>query len=349
MSTMSQPFGTHSRLHLETLEDRLVPSTMAGDYLDGTWRYDSNAGWAHISSLRANFLDVDDAGNVYALYFTGPSAGLWRWSAATASWGKLSDLLPEELQVNSGGVLYGDFGSIGTWRWSPTAGWAKLTAFSPTFLAVSDSDAFFGAFTNGSPGTWRWTPTAGWSLLSSSLAAVLRTDSAGDFVGYFMAGGKQSTWRWNPSSGWAHLDDAVLVQLEVSENGTIFEYRRDTGIWRAAPGATTFSRIQSSDSSKFGGFAPLPDGSLYVIQQVGTDLHYSGWYWTPSVGGLGLLRIISNVDSLTLPVIGKDGDLFFRDFDNGTGHWSLQEPYDLLSALNPRILGSQKWAAGPGA
>jgi hypothetical protein len=55
---------------------------MAGVYADGTWRYDTTAGWTHISDRQASILDVDDAGNVVGRF----TDGVWRWTAATASW-----------------------------------------------------------------------------------------------------------------------------------------------------------------------------------------------------------------------------------------------------------------------
>src|SRR5262249_50909249 len=112
-----------NRLELETLEDRNVPSTMAADYTDGLWRWDSTAGCGHISGGHATRLDVDDAGDVYGQF----SNGIWRWSASTLGWQKLSDLQATTFQVTAGGVFYGDFGATGLWRWS-FAGWQKLSS-----------------------------------------------------------------------------------------------------------------------------------------------------------------------------------------------------------------------------
>jgi hypothetical protein len=336
---MAQPFGNHPRPHLEPLEDRLMPSTMAGTYTDGTWRYDTAVGWSHISNLRSSFLDVDDAGNVYALYSSGnPTDGVWRWNAATASWAKLSNLLVDSFQVTADGVLYGDFGAQGVWRWS-NSGWMKLSGLNPQGIAVSDSDAFFGAFNTGTQGTWRWTVSTGWSLLTGSLPSQVLADDAGNFIGLYTASGQQGTWRWSPSSGWARLSTAAPYVDDVSDNGTIFEYRSGSGIWRCAPGASSFSRIDSASTASFFGMLALPDGSLYVDRTLtgGTE---GGYYWTPSLGGLGFFKIIADTTNISLPAVGKDSDLFFADGTagaSGTGHWSLQEPYDLLSNSRPFI------------
>src|SRR5262245_2513030 len=122
------------RPSLETLEDRLVPSTVAGNFADGVWRFDTSTGWAHISNLQATRLDVDDAGDVYGKF----SDGLWRWSAATASWAKLSSLAVDQFQVTAGGVLYGDFQSSSVWRWAPSTGWMKLSSLDVGLMTVSD-------------------------------------------------------------------------------------------------------------------------------------------------------------------------------------------------------------------
>jgi hypothetical protein len=333
---MSQPFCQHSRLHLESLEDRLVPSTVAGSYADGVWRYDTGpAGWSHISNLQATQLDVDDAGDVYGTF----SDGLWRWQAATASWAHLSNLSVQQFQVTAAGVLYGDFGSQGVWRWSD-AGWMTLSDLKPTQMAVSDSDTFFGCFTTGSAGTWRWSPSAGWSLLSSSVAAVAETDTAGNFVGLYTAAGQLGTWRWNPTAGWTRLSRTGGMAIAVSANGTIYENRGFSGIWRAAAGATSFTQIEFVDTNTVV-MTALPDGGLYEDSRY---LPFPGWYWN---GGIGRVKIIADSSELDTPVIGKDGDLFYRDLNpsgGGTEYWSLQVAYHLVAGntQRPNILVSQR-------
>jgi hypothetical protein len=335
---MAQPLGTHSRLHLETLEDRLVPSTMAGVYGDGTWRYDTTAGWAHISNLQANFLDVDDAGDVYASFQDRkPTDGLWRWSASTANWQKLSNLNVQQMQLTASGIFYGDF-EDGLWRWDPSAGWMKLTALRSTLMAVSDSDAFFGRYDTGSVGTWRWTPAAGWFLLTSSIPNEPQTDAAGNFYGVYTGAGQKGTWRWSPTSGWARLSSDTPFSLAVSQQGAIYECRLNTGIWYAAPGTTSFTQIDSNP--QIANLFALPDGTLYAQQlYLGT----TGWHWSPHLLGHGFVKILySPLDNSFTPVIGKDGDLFFQDTLNFvTGHWSLTSAYHPLGKF-PVYLASQR-------
>jgi hypothetical protein len=346
IQTMTRPLCDSrptSRPQLETLEDRLVPSTMAADYADGVWRYDTTAGWAHISNLQASLLDVDDAGDVYGAF----SSGLWRWSAATASWSHPSSLMVNQFQVTASGILYGDFVGSGLWRWDPSSnGWAHLSDLHPsTFpgIAVSDSDAFFGYFSTGSVGTWRWTPTAGWSLLTAYQPAQFQTDTAGDFVGDFTAAGVAGTWRWSPTAGWARLSTTAPISIAVSANGAIFEDRGTNGLWRAAPGATSVTQIDSTSAAFL---TALPDGSLFAKRYVSGD--YSGWYWNSSEPGFGLFRFLPSIDSVAERGIGKDGDLFFRDATvnaDGTGYFSSQSPYHLLTGLNiqqPTLLVSQR-------
>jgi hypothetical protein len=349
--TPSRP-KQYPRPVLETLEDRLVPSTVAGSYPDGTWRYDTTVGWSHISTLKATILDVDDAGDVYGKYANSmASDGLWRWDAATMSWAKLSSLTVSDFQVTAGGVLYGNFGSVGTWRWSPTSGWAMLSANHPSLFAVSDSDAFFGRFDSaGSVGTWRWTPTTGWSLLTTNRPDQLRTDSAGEMVGVFSAfipAGQQGTWRWNPTSGWARLDSVVASHLAVSSNGAIYEDRGSGGLWYTKPGAMSPTQIGTASENVFEMVA-LPDGSVVLDRQLGGAGAFNAWYWNPSLQGIGFVQIIAGTDTLTIDsyVVGKDGDVFTMEFAGtgaaGTGYWSLSSAYHLIGTEFPNPLASQR-------
>jgi hypothetical protein len=329
---------------LEALEDRLVPSTVAGSYADGVWRFDTTAGWAHISTRQTTLLDVDDAGDVYGQF----SDGIWRWSAATASWAHPSSLTTDAFQVTAGGIFYGDFGNNGVWRWNPaTNSWAQLSNFNVSGITVSDSDAFFGTFDTGAVGSWRWTPTAGWSLLTANLPIEIKTDAAGDFVGLFDGAGVSGTWRWSPTAGWARPSTTTPASIAVSANGAIFEFRGINGIWRAAPGAISFTQIDTNDAIAATLMA-LPDGSLYAERRVLGDAHWTGWYWSASLPAIGVVKFLPNVDNILVQALGKDGDLFFKDGTigaSGTGYFSALSAYHLLGGLNtqtPSFLASQR-------
>jgi hypothetical protein len=346
ISTMTRPRFDSHRPTLETLEDRLVPSTVAGSYADGVWRFDTSAGWTHISNFKAVQLKVDDAGDVYGSFPN--KGGLWRWSASSASWMKLSSLNVQQFQVTATGVLYGDFNSNGVWRWDPSIGWMKLSDFDVGGITVSVSDAFFGEFQQaGVQGLWRWTPTAGWSLLTGNRPDTLKTDDAGEFVGVFetfIAAGQVGTWRWNPSTGWARLSTATPITLAVSSNGAIFENRSPDGIWRVAPGANSFTQINPATTT-FELITALSDGGLVAL-----GLNASGtpeetiWYWNPNLQGLGFITIINDATNIVPDGVGKDGDQFFDSGIHGTGYWSLQSPYHLLAGntQDPGFLASQR-------
>jgi hypothetical protein len=341
---MAQPFGDRSRPYLETLEDRLVPSTVAVSYPDGTWRYDTTAGWSHISNLRPVGLDVDDAGNVFAQYAYGAlTDGIWRWSAATASWAKLTSL-PGAFNVTSGGVLYGGFGSSGTWRWSPTTGWALLSNLPPADFTVSDSDAFFGYY-YGSAGTWRWTLASGWQRLTSSTGYAPRSDAAGDFFGIYSAAGQQGTWRWSPTAGWARLSTIDAISIVVSASGAVYEKRGANGVWYAAPGAASVTQIDSTRALDYD-LTVLPDGSLFISRDdslfINRDdgVRYNAYYWSPRLAGLGVFKLFQSDNLFSYPSVGKDGELFFGDHTpgaTGLGLWSPTSPYHLLGGPSERL------------
>jgi hypothetical protein len=331
------------RPHLEQLEDRLVPSTMAGTFVYGVYRYDTSTGWSHISPRRALALDVDDAGDVYAKF----TDGLWRWSAATSSWAQLSGLAVDTFKVTASGVLYGDFGSQGVWRWDPSNnGWRKLSDLDASSIAVSDSDAFFASFnTPGAQGVWRWTPGAGWSWLTISRPSRLLTDAAGDMILAFQSNLVPSlagTWRWNPTLGWARLSTSAPYFIAVSANGAIFENRVTDGMWYAAPGAGSFTRIGTAAADDV--MCALPDGSLYIDRFDTASNRHRGYYWNAALPPvLGYIILIDNSNNSSDPVIGKDGDLFFEATD-GIAYWSRLTPCQTLSGndLPPHFIASQR-------
>jgi hypothetical protein len=330
---------------LETLEDRLMPSTMAGVYADGTWRFDTIAGWAHITAGKATKLDVDDAGNVFAVYSSGEATdGVWRWNASMGVWAKLSDFATTRLQVTAGGVLYGDFSGFGggvwpggVWRWSPTTGWSQITNLAPSLFTVSDNDTFFGGFLGSSiPGVWRWTPTDGWSLLHGGLPSQVASDANGSLFEVFSVTAlRGTTTRWTPTTGFTTLTgipSSGLIgapRIAVSADGTIFEIPPGGGLWRAAPGATSFTQIGSPSGAIM---VALPDGSLFI----------GGAYWNPNIG---FITIIPAANTISQAAVGKDGDLFFIDSSSGaggTGYWSLQSSYNLVGPQVPTLIASQR-------
>jgi hypothetical protein len=325
-----------NRLELETLEDRNVPSTVAADYTDGLWRWDSTLGWGHLSAGHASRLDVDDAGDVYGQF----GNGIWRWSASTFGWQKLSDLQATDFQVTAGGVFYGDFGSIGVWRWS-FDGWQKITPNDVHAFSVSDSDAFFGSFGGFVQGTWRWTPLAGWSKLGNSEADKLKTDQAGDMYGVYsspnIAASQVGTWRWTPADGWARLSTAVPLDLAVSNIGAVYE-KRAGAIWYLPSDADPafFAKLTASSANTT--MTALPDGTLVYTAFDAVAGTYRTFYRNPDTGGF--LKIDVSL-GLAPVAVGKDDDVFFAF--NGLSQWSASMSLTQLGAA-PIIgaVGSQR-------
>jgi hypothetical protein len=315
---MSGKHSPNRRLELEILEERVVPSTMIASYPGGVWRYDTSAGWSHISNqIPTGPLLADGSGDVYSKF----SDGFWRWDATTVSWMKLSTLTADLYQPTDGGVLYASFGNNGVWRWS--AGWQQLTALTVGSFAVSNSDAFFGGFSTGVPGTWRWSPTTNWSLLSQAVPDTLRGDDDGVVAVYSGGPGSHvSTWRWSLSAGWSFLPPAPAQSfgISVSADGAIFEDRVAAGIWHAAPGAIALTQISTSNTQSFSRLVALPDGNLFLILDngPGADPAYSGWFWNASTGW----SKISGASDITTIGFDKDSDVFFSRLDPGTWMWS---------------------------
>jgi hypothetical protein len=328
---------TRSRPTLEQLEDRTVPSTIAGSYTDGVWRWDSSAGWAHLTNMQATILHVDDAGDVYGQY----TDGLWRWGASTG-WAHLESTsgmgTAKDFQVTSSGVLYADFGTSGIWRWS-FDGWQKISNLAVTSFAVSRSDAFFGRFDVGVVGLWRWTPTSGWGVLTGNTPDNVQADNAGDFAGIFntgIASNLVGTWRWSPTTGWARLSTSVPHSVDVTASGAIYENRLTDGLWRWAGGS--FTELTGADGT-FAILHPLADGNLFVHFFDASTLTFVGWYWNASTGWS---RPFADSTDIIDETPGKSGELFYAlDSGGGTWKWTPTTGVVQLSVMKPDVLGTQ--------
>jgi hypothetical protein len=327
-------FGKQSRsrrFELETLEARTVPSTMAADFTDGIWRWDSNLGWAHISTEQATKLTVDDQGNVFGIL----ADGVWRWNQNTG-WARISDHVAEDIAVTSSGVFYGDFGPIDTWRWA-AGNWARISDLDPTSITVSRKDSFFGVYSAGVPGTWNWTLARGWTLLSPNFPDQMASDDAGELVGLFDSGidpSVQGTWRWSPTAGWARLSMIAPVNIAVASNGVIYENRDVAGLWELnlAVGPA-FKQISGNDAILM---SALPSGDLFI-----TTMNPQGWYFSVASQSWKL----ANVNTLLISdvVAGKDNDLFFNEGAVGGVHrFSISTGDTQLSVRNPTNLASQR-------
>jgi hypothetical protein len=124
-----------------------------------------------------------------------------------------------------------DFGSLGTWAWSPTGGWIQPSALDPVSLEPWNGN-FVAVYANG---TWLWNGTTqAWTQLSSNSANRLK--ACGSQLVW--ASAALGTWRWNAAAGWAQLSASAPDSLEcfggdlVWEGGTgTWLYKFTTGVW----------------------------------------------------------------------------------------------------------------------
>jgi hypothetical protein len=319
--------------HLETLEDRTVPSTMAGNWADGVWRWDSVAGWGHISDQQATQLTVDSAGNVFGTF----ADGTWRWSAATMGWQKMSELQAEAIGVSSGGVFYGAFGSAGTWRWS-FDGWQQISSLDAEAFVVAGNDTFFGSFATASVGTWRWTPTNGWLLMTSNRPDSLQTDPSGDFLGVFQThidAAAAGTWVWSSAQGWRR-DTTVWAQVELGTTGMLLQDRGTLGLWGSLPFVGAASSVHLSGSTS-DGMWPLANGDFLLVL---ASASASATLFHDSSSGV-FNSISANATALSFIVAGKDGDAFLAFAGAGVWQWSSAGGLVLLGGADPTLMASQ--------
>jgi hypothetical protein len=331
------------QLHLENLEDRLVPSAVAGNYASGVWQWQANVGWNHISFSQASQLQVDDAGDVFGKF----ASGLWRWQASTNSWTELTTTPVQQFQVTGGGALYGDFGSVGLWRCDTNGNWQKLSALDADKIAVNDKDVLYCSFLGTDQGTWKYDNNGflvKWQFLTSNAPDVLKTDEQSDMVGVYktyIAASQQGTWRWNPTNGWARLSSSVPNDLQVADTGDIYENRGIYGIYHTGPEGTVMQQVSSTDASA-SIIAALPDGSLFQDLYYTGATHHTGWYYNVATEMPAL--VASNLDTVSAMVAGKDGDLFLDANSLGLLRWSPTNPLTMttLGGQDPTLISSQE-------
>ena len=142
MSWFANLFGkkAHSeprkpRLELLQLEDRVVPSTVVGDFSTGVWRYEPSTGWQHLTTAHASLLAAGSNGEVVGEF----STGVWRYKDSTG-WQHLTWYDSSQVGISSStyyGEVVGEFQGGGVWEYNDYTGWTQLTSADASHLAFA--------------------------------------------------------------------------------------------------------------------------------------------------------------------------------------------------------------------
>jgi hypothetical protein len=197
---------------------------------NGVWRHSDTAGWLQLSPAEASLVDVDDHGNVAAVF----ANGLWRYEDS-AGWQNLSPAIPSLIDIAGNGIVVGEFPGNGVWRYgsalSKTESWVQLTPANAVSVAVDDQGDTAGSFQGN--GVFLYQDTGGWQLLTPAVATqVSLAPSGGSLAASFGNG----VWRYTlqasggVSVGWLQVSGQTASGLAVDSAGGVLCALHD-GLW----------------------------------------------------------------------------------------------------------------------
>ena len=133
-------------------------------------------------------------------------SGVWINNTVSTTWSQLTGSNVENM-VASGSTLYGDFGTLGPWKWEGGTTWSQLTGSNVENMVASGS-TFYGDF--GTLGLWKFDGTT-WMHLSASNPenmVVSGTSFYGDF-------GTMGLWKWDGTT-WSQLTGSNVENMVAS-------------------------------------------------------------------------------------------------------------------------------------
>jgi hypothetical protein len=234
------------RLEVTRLEDRTVPSTLAGNFSDGVWRHTDAHGWQHLSTGNAAIVACASDGSVVAEFNNlGFFSGVWRFEDATG-WQHISYAKASILDIAAGGHVVGEFQGSGVWRFEDATGWQHLTYADASLLSIDRYGTVLGEFSSG-----LWVDrNNNWILLTSAHASALEIAGNDYVVAEFQGVG---VFRFEFTQGWLHLTSADATSVGINDYGTVVgnfsngEWRyQDASGWRHLTYATKAKIVDAS-------------------------------------------------------------------------------------------------------
>lgn len=248
-----------SRLAVEQLEDRVVPTITFAQYGNGTFAYNSGTNqFRQITTAQAKSMDEGADGTLFASY----NSGTWKYNWSSNVWTKLTTAQSTELSAANDNTLFASYSS-GTWEYDAT-GWHKMSSAVATQLAAVGDNSFYGDYSGGlykyKEGAWR-------NLTSARTTGAMDASSDGTlFVSY-----NSGTWRYREAdSGWTKMTTAIASDI-ATVNSRQFYATYASGTWRVND--ANWIKLSSSKATQIGA-----DNSSFVGNfSDGTWQYQNGW------------------------------------------------------------------------
>jgi len=245
-----------SRLELERLEDRTVPSVVAFDITGrGLFRWtDGNFQQVGTADNSTN-LDVNRDGVIAASYGTGRGGTLWRITGT--NWQPFGTAAPISLKIahNNWIAASFDFDGGSVWRIDPNLNWQELSSLSPTLrnhiasqVGVTENGDVIADF--DTLGLWRFSNSTGWVQLTTADPSVIAVSDEGWIVGAF---GDKGTWRISRERNWQLVVPGIAVpsQLDIDDDGEIVGDFDARGLWLIEDG-DDWRQLTTADAANVG-------------------------------------------------------------------------------------------------
>jgi hypothetical protein len=240
----------------------------------GVWRHSDSAGWKELSPAEASLVDVDDHGNVAAMF----GNGLWRYQDV-AGWQQLTPAAASLLDIAGNGIVVSEFPGNGVWRYGDPSfaggGWQKLTPANALSIAVDDQGDTVASFQGN--GVYLFRDTGGWQQLTPAVALQVSIAASGSSLAACFQG--NGVWRdgLQPSSGipmgWQQVTSLAASALAIDSAGDLLCVL-NSGLWLLpSTGAGQQLTPALPSQAAFAGngevFAEFPGGGVWE--------YTSGW------------------------------------------------------------------------
>ncbi len=173
-----------ARLSLETLGERIVPSTVGNPYVameipnQGVWVYSPAHGWQHPTTNNATALAVNGSG-LAAMEL--PGQGVWLYNANSNTWQHPTTANATSLDIDETGNVAMELPGQGVWIYhSSNNTWQHPTTVNATQVSISDGNV---AMMVQGQGTYVFNSVNNtWQHPSTSNASQLAVDASGNIA-----------------------------------------------------------------------------------------------------------------------------------------------------------------------
>lgn len=107
--------------HFQVADTGVVYANFSSGASPGLSRWTLTGGWVNLTPYQSLLFRTSAGGDVLFAQFLAstPVPGTWRWTSSPApGWNQISTEIPSQLTVSANGDCYGDYETLGLWRWS---------------------------------------------------------------------------------------------------------------------------------------------------------------------------------------------------------------------------------------